>query len=408
MAGQSLATASRLGRGRRCSEDAELIRRLKKTGVVILGSTNAPELGNAVTTESVLHGPCRNPWNLEHSTGGSSGGSAAAVAAGIVPFAQASDGGGSIRIPSHCCGVFGLAPTRGRNPVGAATNGGPYGFGRYHVITRTVRDSAAVLDQLQGTEPGALYRVAPPRRPYLQEVGADPGSLRIAFSATSPTGHPVSQDCKAAVMKAVKQCEELGHSVEEAAPVYDWQEFSSSFADLWSFGGLRLVHRLIELSEGHGGPEDLEATNRALLEHARNVTLRQLGESWAKLHEICRSVDRFMESWDVFITPVCLSPAARLGTLNANQEGLTLLDWFDLNLGRYAAFTPLFNVSGLPCMSVPMHQSTDGLPVGVQCVGRFGDEATLFRLAAQFEQACPWRDRHPSVGLYSPNVPGRR
>lgn len=395
MAGQPAYIGCRLAEGLLCQEDSEFVRRLKKTGVVILGSTNAPEIGNSATTEPVLHGPARNPWKLDHSTGGSSGGSSAAVAAGVVPIASSSDGGGSIRIPAHCCGVFGLAPSRGRNPVGPNINGGPWGFLRNHVATRSVRDSAAMLDHLHGTEPGALHRVAPPARSYLEEAGTDPGRLRIAFSIDSPSGEVVHPECAKAVLKMVKFCEELGHEVEEATPRLDWHEFSQAFADYWAFTTARTITVLEQASGRVAGPDTLEYSTLALLRRSRTLTSERLAKSWESLHRFNREFDTFISGWHLLITPVCLTPAPALGVLNGHMQGLTFEDWIDQSSAKFGAFTPQLNVSGHPAMSVPIHHSRDGLPVGVQCVARHGDEATLFRLAGQLEQACPWAHRRP-------------
>ena len=389
-----------MGADLRCKKDVEIVRRLKKTGVVILGSTNAPELGSSATTESILHGPARNPWNINHSTGGSSGGSSAAVAAGVVPMAQTSDGGGSIRSPAHCCGVFGLMPSRGRNPIGPNTFGGPFGIARNHVTSRSVRDSAAMLDQLHGTEPGALHRIELPQRPFLDEVGAAPGRLRIAFSTTSPSGQPVQPDCIAGVTKAVQLCESLGHHVEEKELDYEWESFLRAFTDHWSLLVLSGIDKLEVLTGECAGPDTLETSSLAMRNHARSLTPERINASLTHLYSTGRKIELFFENWDVFISPVCLTPAPPLGMINSNAQNLTAESWFDQCLSQYAPFPPVFNSSGQPSMSVPLHQSADGLPVGVQCTARVGDEATLFRLAAQFEQACPWASRRPSIGLF--------
>jgi amidase len=290
MAGQRLVMGAKFARDLLCPADAEFTRRLKRSGVVILGSTNAPELGNSCTTENLLDGPARNPWNMEHSTGGSSGGSSAAVAAGIVPVAHTSDGGGSIRTPAHCCGVFGLKPSRGRNPSGPQDFGGTFGYGVHHVSTRSVRDSAAFLDVLHGDEPGAWYRVAPPARPFAQEVGADPGRLRIAFSSVSPSPFATSPDCVAAVSEAARLCERLGHHVEEAAPDYDWEAFRSAFHDNWVAGIPFRMARLESLLGIKIGPEHLEPCNWTNLQYARTMTIDQHQLSMARLFALTRDV----------------------------------------------------------------------------------------------------------------------
>jgi len=397
--GQPLAMGSRLGEGMVHEKDDETTTRIKKTGVVILGSTNAPEFGNSSTTESVLYGPVHNPWKLGHMCGGSSGGSSAAIAAGVLPVAQTSDGGGSIRTPAHCCGIFGLKPTRARTPVGPGY-GGTYSLGVASVSSRTVRDTAAFLDELQGEELGALYRVAPPKRSYLQEVGAAPGRLRIAFSTKSPSHSATSLECAAAVETAAKLCADLGHDVEEAAPKYDWDEFMEPFLDLWASGVPFNIAMLEKASGKKAGPDTLETSTLACLEHGRSLTTEHLMASIAKVHNVVRQVESFFGDWDVFISPVNLTPAPKHGVVDANAPNITAQDWLDMAISRHAPFLPVFNATGQPAMSVPLCHSPQGLPIGVQCVARHGDEATLFRLAAQMETAMPWIQRRPPHSLY--------
>ncbi len=401
MKGQPAVLASRLAPDLLVDADGELVTRLRRAGVVILGSTSAPEFGNAPTTESLLHGPTRNPWNPEHMTGGSSGGASAAVAAGVVPVAQSSDGGGSIRTPAHCCGVLGLKPTRGRTPLGPKSFGGIFGLGIAHVTTRSVRDCAAFLDVLQGDEPGALYRIGRSARPFLEEVGTRPGKLRIAFSTTSPSGVAVHADCRAATEAAARLCAELGHDVIDGAPAYDWERFRSAFVDVWCANFPYAVAALQTATSRTAGPDTLETANLATLAHGRALTMEQLGHSTMQLFLLAREVERFFEDCDVFISPVNLTPAPRLGVIDANGPHRTMLDWFDAAIGHFAAFVPIFNATGQPAMSVPLGMSQDGLPVGVQFAARVGDEATLLRLGAQLEAARPWRGRHPPLHVSS-------
>lgn len=363
----------------------------------MLGSTTAPEFGNSPTTESLAHGPSRNPWNQAHSTGGSSGGASAAVAAGVVPVAQSSDGGGSIRTPAHCCGVVGLKPTRGRTPNGPDGYGGLFGLGVAHVTSRSVRDTAAFLDVLQGDDPGALYRIGAPQRPFLSEVGANPGRLRIAYSSVSPSGHATHPDCAAAALNAARLCAELGHHVEEAAPVYDWETFRNAFCDLWATH-LPYAVRQLEAATGQvATPDTLETANWVTLAHGRQLSVEQLARSAATLHQLSRTVEPFFAGYDVLLTPVDLTPAPRLGVVDANGPHRTVFDWFDAAIGRFAAFVPVFNVTGQPAISLPLALSAEGLPVGVHFAARVGEEATLLRLAAQLEAARPWAARRPAV-----------
>ena len=399
MAGQPASMGCRLCAGIKSEEDIEFIRRLKKTGVVILGSTNAPELANSFTTESLLSGSSRNPWNTAYSSGGSSGGASAAVAAGVVPLGQGGDGAGSIRVPAHCCGVFGLMPSRGRNPT--AGYGGLLGVGRKHIITRSVRDSAAMLDCLHGAEPGALFQIAPPERPFLSEINANPGRLKVAFSTASPSGYSVDPECVKAVEKTVHLCESLGHQVEEATPDYDWDTYRRAFYDSWAFGYFgHGINAMEDFSGQKVGPDTLEPATLRLLEHCQKLSTQRIAEFMAELAGIGYSVGEFYETWDVLLTPVCLTPAAPLGKFWKPDATLDDVCTFERMQDEYAPFTSISNVCGQPSLSIPLHQSADGLPVGVLCTAGFGQEAALIRLAAQLEQACPWINRRPPVSLY--------
>ena len=400
MKGLPMEFGSRLAKGLVCDEDFEIATRLKRTGVVTLGSTNIPEFANACTTESLAYGPARNPWNVVHSTGGSSGGAACAVAAGIVPMAQGSDGAGSIRIPAHCCGLFGLMPSRGRNPCGPATYGTTFGILRQHVITRSVRDSAAMLDHLHGSEPGALFRIETPQRPFLDEVGADSGCLKVAFSTASPSGEPVRPECLAAVEKAVQLCQDLGHQVEEVTPHYDWEMFVEAFTAVWGFN-FNFIKTMSEQTGRKIGPDTVEKSTWLVAEYAQSLTSERISMMFNQLHAINYQVESFFSDWDVFISPACLTPAPLLGNCHSNDLELSSFEmYFDYMISKFSPFTPICNANGQPAMSVPIHHSNEGLPVGVHCAARVGDEATLIRLAAQFEHACPWGSRRPPVGLY--------
>lgn len=404
MQGLPMEFGSRLAKGLICEADFELVTRLKSTGVITLGSTNIPEFANACATESVMYGPARNPWNIDHSCGGSSGGAAAAVAAGVVPMAQGSDGGGSIRIPAHCCGVFGLMPSRGRNPCGPATYGTNFGFLRQHVLTRSVRDSAAMLDGLQGSEHGGLFRIEAPQRPFLDEVDADPGRLKIAFSMASPSAEAVHPDCVAAVEKALQHCQDLGHHVEEIAPCYNWEMFIEAFTACWGFN-FNFIQSMAEQTGREIGPDTLEHSSLLIADYARSLTSARLNAMFNQLHAINYQVECFFADWDILITPACLTPAPPLGNCHSNDPELRSFDeYFDHMITKFAPFTPIFNANGQPAMSVPIHHTEEGLPVGIQCAARVGDEATLIRLASQFEQVCSWKNRQASGGLFHEKV----
>ena len=372
--------------------DSELVARYKRAGLVIFGKTNTPEFGIQPTTEPRLFGPCRNPWDPDRSTGGSSGGSAAAVAAGVVPMAHANDGGGSIRIPASCCGLFGLKPTRARTTTGPDDD--VSGLVAEHVVTRSVRDSAALLDAVHGPMPGDPYVAPPPERPFIEEVGVDPGALRIAFSTETLTGAPLHEDCVAAVRDAAELCAGLGHEVEESAPVLDGEEIERSFTVLWSAGVASGIVGMSQLMERKPSPENFETLTWALYEMGRNFSASDYLLATSALQRVSRLVAAFFGRYDVWLTPTLAEPPPPLGTFNSPPED-PLRGY--LRAAKYVPFTPIFNITGQPAMSVPLYWNDAGLPVGTHFAGRFGNEATLFRLAAQLEEARPWSSRRPPV-----------
>lgn len=396
VAGQPAVMASRLARGVDAKSEAEIVRRYRRGGLVLLGCTNVPEFGTTPTTESALHGPARNPWNLDLTPGGSSGGAAAAVAAGIVPVAHASDGGGSIRIPAHCCGLVGLKPTRGRTPVGPAYDGWPFGYGVQHVVSRTVRDSAAMLDLAQGYEDGSLFHVQSPEKSFAEAARTVPRRLRIAYLTDSPDGTPVHPECVLAIEKTVRLCSDLGHALSEGAPPLSWQEFVDAFAIGFAMTRQFFCADLEQKSGLRVGPDTVEPINLAALDFARGLTLHDVARAAVSQNNIRRRVATFFADYDVLLTPMATRPAWRLGELSEGASAFTFEQWGERML-QYVPFTQLYNATGQPAIAIPLHQSADNLPVGVQFVGRFGDEATLLSLAAQLEQAQPWIDRRPPV-----------
>ena len=374
--------------------DSEIVARYKHAGLVIFGKTASPEFGLTPSSESRLFGMTRNPWNTERSAGGSSGGSAAAVAAGIAPMANASDGGGSIRIPASCCGVFGLMPTRGRTPFGPDQGEGWSGMSRVHAVTRSVRDSAALLDVTQGPDQGAPYQAPPPERPYLAEVGRDPGSLRIALQREPFNGVEPHPDCVAAVEDAARLCEELGHTVEEARIDLDWQRLARATGTIISSNvRLTLNRRAVELGR-ELRQDDVEAMTWRMVSGVESTSAVDYAEAIQTIHESGRRLAAFLESRDLLLTPTLASPPVRLGLLSLDDPDPTP---FMKTVVDVAAYSQLYNTAGNPGMSVPLSWNDEGLPVGVQFGARFGDEATLFRLAAQLEQARPWFDRRPVI-----------
>jgi amidase len=398
--GHPLAQGSRLCAGVTSPADSEFVRRLKVGGVDILGATTAPEFGIYNVTESALHGATRNPWNPEHSPGGSSGGSSAAVAAGVVPVASSSDGGGSIRGPAHCTGLFGLKPSRARVPCGTG-DGGLFPFAHFHVSTRSVRDSAAFLDVVQGPEPGSRYSVAPPARPFIEEVAADPGRLKIAVTAQSPFEIAPHEECRKAVEKAARLCETLGHFVEEATPALDWAALEKAFIPAYVFVLPSAVAALERFTGRKADRDTLEHMTLRTLEFARTLTVADMLEADAIFQVQRRALDLFFEKYDAWITPTGLSQAPAIGEFDPSRTGEDIHTYAHRVLATYAGYTPLLNVTGHPAASVPLHHGANHLPAGVQLVTRMGDEATLLRLSSQWEQAAPWRDRHPPISVFS-------
>jgi amidase len=374
--------------------DSELVARFRAAGLIVVGLTNTPEFGILPTTEPLRFGPARNPWDPTRSTGGSSGGSAAAVAARLVPLAHANDGGGSIRIPASCCGLFGMKPTRARNPMGPSFGDILSGLVVEHAVTRSVRDSATLLDATAGPDAGAPYWAPLPTRPFREEVGANPGRLRIAFTTSSATGGAVHADCVAAVRDAATLCAGLGHHVEEAAPPLSGELITECFVTVWTSGVAWNLDTAARLAGRAPGPEMVEPLTWALAEAGRQRTGAEYLAAVQGLQGITRTVASFMRDWDVLLTPVVAEPPPPLGTFDATPDNP--LAGF-MRAAEYVPFTPLANATGQPAMSVPLWWNAAGLPVGAHFVGRFGDEATLFRLASQLEAVRPWAARRPPV-----------
>ena len=395
-AGAPYTAGSRVLEGHVPDYDTEHTIRLKRAGLVILGKTNSPELGFCASTEPDFYGPTRNPWDRSRTAGGSSGGSAAAVASGMVPLAHASDGGGSIRIPAEACGLVGLKPTRLRNPWGPDSGDVLFGFAVQHVVSRTVRDNAAALDATAGTEPGAPYAAPPQERPFLDEVGDDPGRLRIAFTGEAQSGAPVAPECANAVVEAAKLCESLGHHVEEAAPAFaenDRGVANELFTVLASALHAQLVEEFEALLGRTIALNEFEISTRASIEFGRRLSAIDMINALNTTHRIGREVAAFMTDYDLLLTPTTAAPAIPLGVLAPHNPDL---ESHVANIFGFAAFTPMANVTGQPAITLPLYESTDGLPIGIQFVARFGNEAPLLRIAAQLEAALPWIGRRPA------------
>lgn len=376
------------------TEDAELVARYKRAGFIPFGKTNAPELGIPPVTEPRLYGPAHNPWNLKHTPGGSSGGSAAAVAAGIVPVAHGNDGGGSIRIPAACCGLVGLKPTRGRISLAPKIGDILGGLPVEHVLSRTVRDSAAALDATAGPMPGDPYYPPAPVRPYLQGAATPPKRLKIAFSTAHPMGEAIHPDCIEAAERAAKLCEELGHQVEEAAPQLNYPMLAQLFETVYIAGVALNVEATRLLTGAEPTPDKFETFTWNLYERGRQVSAQQYLIAQALLQQAARQFAALFESHDVFLTPTLGLPPLAIGAVDFMSPATTLLGG---KIMSFAIPCPVYNITGQPAISLPLHWNREGLPIGVMFGGRYGDEATLIQLAGQLEQARPWIGRKPPV-----------
>ena len=394
IAGYPTRLASRFRAETPAKEDTVLARRFKASGVTILGKTNVPEFTLLPTTESNLYGAAHNPWNPDHSTGGSSGGAAAAVAAGIVPLAHANDSGGSIRIPASSCGLVGLKPTRARTSLGPDYGDVLSGLCHEHVVTRTVRDCAAMLDCIHGNEPGDPYVAPPVKESFLEQTKRIPGKLRIAFSKTNPAGAKLHPDCVKGVESVAKQLADLGHEVTEAMPPLNPDEPGNLFLPLWA-AWLSSEIELETARRGRGPKEDeLEPLTRGLWEVGKTVSAAQYLLLVKEAQGLTRRVAGFMQNHDVWLTPTLASPPIPLGLINVNEPDPIAAFAPAVD---YVPFTPIQNLTGQPAISLPLCMSESGLPVGMMFSARFGEEAMLFRLAAQLEEAMPWKERHPAI-----------
>ena len=385
--------ASRLFDGVMDDHDSEITTRFKAAGFNILGKTNAPEFGILPTTESLYYGPARNPWNTNHSTGGSSGGSAAMVAAGCLPLAHANDGGGSIRIPASACGLVGLKPTRARVPLGPDLGDALGGLVCDHVVSRSMRDCAHALDAIAGPDVGDPYWAPPNRRPFADALEGVKRPLKVAIATTDFLGNPLHADCLEAVNKTAKVLESLGHHVEEGVPAAPAEMVSQAFMTLWTAGMAALAQAAPMQGGGIAGPDTLEPMTLALVEHASRTTAAEYVIAQVMLQRISRFIAQFFEGVDVLVTTTLTRPPVEIGYFDVTSP-----DWQGtLNKAAEYVNTPVFNFTGQPAISLPLHQNAAGLPIGVQVVGRFGDEDTLIALGADLEHAMPWSARKPPV-----------
>jgi amidase len=398
--GQIVQAGSRwTGDGVRSPADTHLGKRFRAAGLRMIARTRAPEFAFNATTEPIAHGPTLNPWDLERSVGGSSGGAAALVAARALPFAHATDGGGSIRIPASLAGLVGLKPTRFRLPIGPGQWEALHGFSHDFVLCRTLRDAAATLDAFHGPGPGDKYEIPPPAGPYVQEVGADPGRLRIRWTAEAWSGGDVAPECRAAVEATARALAAAGHDVEEGTPAIDPDVLLRALLAVWC-GGLAHRASLLERVLGGGWSADnVEACTLAVLEHGSSLSAVDFQHGLGDCNAVGRVIGTFFEEVDVFLLPSAAKIPWKLGELDQNDAALDAEGWLRKLFDVYVPFTAMFNITGQPAISLPLAWTDDSLPVGVQLVGRFGDEATVLRVSSQLEQQFPWADRVPPVAV---------
>jgi Asp-tRNA(Asn)/Glu-tRNA(Gln) amidotransferase A subunit family amidase len=390
MKGVPTGAGSRLFKDAVASEDSAIVTAYRQAGLVLFAKSNTPEFGLATVTEPVANGPTLNPWNLGHTSGGSSGGAASAVASGIVPAAHGSDGGGSIRTPASCCGLFGLKVSRGR--VSLAPSGeGWGGLSVQHALTRSVRDSAQLLDIECKPQPGDPYWLDPPRTPFFDEVGKDPGKLRIAYTTSTLVWGQTEPAPAQAARHAAKLCESLGHYVEEAKPEVDFQAMAVDASTLVLSSTAATLEREAERRGAPIREDEVETLTWSIYQNGMKFTGPQMAIALQNLHAFTRKLAAFFERYDVFVLPTVAKPPVPVGSIDTNAKDLS--DYAE-RLYTFIPNTQPFNVGGQPAMSVPLYWA-DGLPIGVQFVSKMGAEALLFRLAGQLEKAQPWFDRLP-------------
>ena len=364
---------------------SELVKRTLDSGLNIFGKTNSPELGLTVTTEPVLYGPTRNPWDLDRSSGGSSGGASSAVAAGIIPMAQASDGGGSIRIPASCCGLFGLKPTRARTPLGPVSLEGWGGQSIFHCVSVSVRDSAALLDVTSGPEKGAPYRSAYQEKSFLEQINIEPGNLKIGYLEDSSIS--VDEDVEEVMNSTIDLCQKLGHSVESTKINFSSEEISLAIITIISSNVSYAVKSQSDQTGREVSNEYFENVTLQMAENGNNFSASDYVNAIKINHRLGQELEKMFDQYDVLLSPVLASPPVKIGTIDMNTNDMKT---YVERLTKYSPFTGIFNQSGQPSMSVPLFRTKDNLPVGSMFSAAFGNENLLFSLAGQLERAQPW------------------
>ena len=395
-AGRLQEAGSRLAKGLIAAKDSFLMSRFKRAGLTCLGRSATPEFALSSTTVSALEGETHNPWHPDWMAGGSSGGAASAVASGMVPLAHASDGAGSIRIPASCCGLVGLKPSRGRITAGPDVDESLFGMGVEFIVCRTVRDCAAMLDAVGGPAMGDPFVIPQPFRPYLQEVGAPPGKLRIGFSADAWEPFPVDGEVVRVATEVAQACERMGHEIIPKAPRYDFEPYVQALGDTWGVATMLDVDQAAQITGRKVSLETLEPATLALYEQGKRVSIPGLFAALGVLNTIRRHFGQLFQDIDLLLTPTLSmvpQPIRKYSQSQSYPDGTSFMRSME-DIGHYMA---VFNITGHPAITLPLGQSGDGAPIGVQFVGRFGDEAGLFRIARAFEEAMPWRDRRPPI-----------
>jgi amidase len=386
---------SRLGQGIRHDSDTGLMRRFKQAGFVTVGTTTTPEMAFNANSEALLYGPTRNPWNLGYSAGGSSGGAGASVGSGMVPVAHANDGGGSIRIPAACNGVVGMKVSRGRTTTGPDVGIFLWGLAVEFAETRSVRDSAALLDAVAGADDGEFYAAPPPRRSFLAAAMTPPGSLRIGVVDRLPGACATSAENLARLADTRKLLTDLGHTCEDVTIEYDADAFNESTIRLWAVTLSYYMDLFAQATGRKIGPDTAEAVTLEVYKYGHSLKGIQLEEAMTAQNRVTRLACTATRGYDVVLTPGLGRDVAKLGELDQNAPNLDMMGWWKHIIQNYSTFTALYNTTGQPAIMLPLWQAKSGLPLAMQLVGRMGDEETLYSLAGQLEAALPWAGRRP-------------
>ena len=393
--GMVTSAGSRLAKGVKFDADTELMTRMRNAGLVTVGTTTTPEMAFNANSEALVYGPTRNPWNLGHSVGGSSGGAGAAVASGMVPIAHANDGGGSIRIPAACNGVVGMKPTRGRTPTAPDFGIFLWGLAIEFVETRTVRDSAALLDAVAGAHDGYFYAAMPPRRGFLTAAMTPPETLRIGVIDQLPGCARAAKENRERLDDTRALLGDLGHVCEPVRLTYDADLFNESSIVLWATTLSFFMDQFAQMTGRKINARTVEAVTLEVYRYGKTLKATQMEWAMSVQNAVSRAVGAVMRDYDVLLTPGLGREVAKLGVLDQNAKGVGPMDWWRQMMYDYTPFTPLFNTTGQPAVMLPLWQSKAGLPMAMQFVGRLSDEETLYSLAGQLEQALPWCGRRP-------------